>query len=172
MSTHVNVRAEQPFDSAAVRVINERAFGSPLEADLVDRLRGIPGAVSLVASTNEEIVGHILFTPVTVEPASDWRVAGLGPMSVHPEHQRTGIGSQLVRAGLEACRAVGYAAVVVVGHATYYPRFGFEAAHLWGLQLLDFDVPPDVFMALALEMDARARPAGAIRYRREFSETG
>jgi len=91
-------------------------------------------------------------------------------MSVLPEHQRAGIGSQLIRIGLDACHQQGYAAVVVVGHPAYYPRFGFEPAHTRGLTLPDFDVPQDVFMVVELEAGVRERLHGAVRYRSEFAE--
>jgi putative acetyltransferase len=91
-------------------------------------------------------------------------------MSVRPEDQRAGVGSQLIRAGLEACRQHGYSAVVVVGHPAYYPRFGFEPAHTRGLTLSDFDVPQDVFMVVELDAAVRDRLKGAVRYRSEFAE--
>ena len=83
---------------------------------------------------------------------------------------RAGVGGQLVRAGLEACRQHGYSAVVVVGHPEYYPRFGFEPAHTRGLTLRDFDVPQDVFMVVELAAGVRERLKGAVRYRSEFAE--
>jgi putative acetyltransferase len=136
---------EQPADADDVREVNEQAFGSPVEARIVESLRGQPECISLVATKSGQVVGHIFFTPVSIEPPVEFRVAGLGPMAVLPEHQRSGVGSQLIRAGLEACRQNGYSAVVVVGHPGYYPRFGFEPAHTRGLTLPDFDVPPEVF---------------------------
>ena len=166
----ISVRFEQPDDAAAVRDINEQAFGSPIEARIVESLRGAPECLSLVATTSGPVVGHILFSPVSLEPPVECRVAGLGPMSVRPDHQRAGIGSQLIRAGLDACRQHGYSAVVVVGHPEYYPRFGFEPAHTRGLTLPDFDVPHDVFMVIELEAGVRERLRGAVRYRSEFAE--
>ena len=138
----INIRSEGPLDAAAVREVNEQAFGSTLEARIVECLRAEPGCLSLVATRNEQVIGHILFTPVSLEPSVGFRVAGLGPMAVRPKDQRAGVGGQLIRAGLDACRQHGYSAVVVVGHPAYYPRFGFEPAHTRGLTLRDFDVPP------------------------------
>ena len=123
-----NVRFEQPSDATQVREVNEQAFDSQIEARIVESLREAPDSISLVAIKNDLVIGHILFTPVSLEPPVGFRVAGLGPMSVRPEDQRAGVGGQLVRAGLEACRQHGYSAVVVVGHPEYYPRFGFEPA--------------------------------------------
>ena len=166
----INIRSEGPLDAAAVREVNEQAFGSPLEARIVERLRAEPGCLSLVATRNEQVIGHILFTPVSLEPSVGFRVAGLGPMAVRPEDQRAGVGGQLIRAGLDACRQHGYSAVVVVGHPAYYPRFGFEPAHTRGLTLRDFDVPEDVFMVIELDAAVRDRLKGAVRYRSEFAE--
>ena len=160
MNPLIDVRFERPLDAAAVREVNEQAFGSPLEARIVESLR----------SVNDQVIGHILFTPVSLDPPVGFRVAGLGPMSVRPEDQRAGVGSQLIRAGLEACHQHGYSAVVVVGHPAYYPRFGFEPAHTRGLTLRDFDVPQDVFMVVELDAAVRDRLKGAVRYRSEFAE--
>ena len=145
----VRVRFEQPDDAAAVRDINEQAFGSPIEARIVESLRGAPDCLSLVATTSGPVVGHILFSPVSLEPPVACRVAGLGPMSVRPDHQRAGIGSQLIRAGLDACRQHGYSAVVVVGYPEYYPRFGFCPASQLSLRS-EYDVPEEAFMVKEL----------------------
>jgi putative acetyltransferase len=161
------VRAEQPGDAAGIRETNELAFESPLEASLVDALRSAEDYLSLVATIDEQVVGHILFTPVTLEPPVALRIAGLAPMAVRPEHQRSGVGGQLIRAGLDACRARGYAAVVVLGHPEYYPRFGFVPAHTFGLTC-EFPSPPEAFMAIELEAGALAGIAGMVRYRPEF----
>jgi len=164
----VPVRLELPHDIAEVFQTNERAFGATLEARLVDTLRTLPDSISLVATLNGQVVGHILFTAVTIEPAADVRVAGLAPMSVRPEYQREGVGGQLVRAGLDECRRRGYAAVVVVGHPEYYPRFGFEPAHSHGLQC-EFPVPREAFMVFELEPNALRGVSGIVRYRPEFA---
>ena len=170
MNPLTDVRFERPLDAAAVREVNEQAFGSPLEARIVESLRSASDCISLVATRNDQVIGHILFTPVSLDPPVGFRVAGLGPMSVRPEDQRAGVGSQLIRAGLEACSQHGYSAVVVVGHPAYYPRFGFEPAHTRGLTLRDFDVPQDVFMVVELDAAVRDRLKGAVRYRSEFAE--
>jgi len=162
----IAIRRERAADRATVRQINERAFGKPAEADLVDALRGTDDCLSLVATAEGEVVGHIMFTPVTIDGVSEVRVAGLAPMSVLPEHQRAGIGTRLIQAGLAACRERGYAAVVVVGHPAYYPRFGFTRADAGGLRC-EFAVPADAFMVIALDGELR-RLTGVVRYRPEF----
>ena len=170
MDGPVIIRREEAADVEAVGVVNRRAFEGGAEAALVDALRGVPGAVSLVAAAGGRVVGHILFTPVDVEgvgPAA--KGLGLGPMAVLPEHQRQGIGSQLVRAGLSECRAAGCGFVVVLGHAEYYPRFGFEPAWLRHLQC-EFDAPRDSFMVLELRAGALSGAPGLVRYRPEFAQ--
>ena len=166
--TDIAIRPEQAGDAASVRQVNERAFGAPAEADLVDALRGSDGSISLVAIANGAVVGHILFTPVTLDAAGAVRAAGLAPVSVLPEHQRAGVGTQLVRAGLAACREQGYSAVVVVGHPSYYPRFGFTPAHTYGLRC-EFAVPRDAFMVAVLDPQVLPHLAGLVRYRPEFA---
>jgi putative acetyltransferase len=165
----IAVRFEQPGDEPAIHETNELAFGAPLEARLVDALRGCDGYLSLVATLDERVVGHILFTPVSLEPPVDRRITGLAPMAVRPEHQRSGIGGQLIRAGLEECRRHGYEAVVVLGHPEYYPRFGFVPAHAFGLTC-EFPSPPEAFMAMELESGALSEIRGLVRYLPQFAE--
>ena len=165
----VRIRKEEEADRAAVRAVNEAAFGTPAEADLVDALRAkrVP-RVSLVADSDGEIVGHVLFSPVVLTERADRRVMGLGPMAVVPERQRQGIGGALVRAGLQQCKALGYCAVVVVGHPEYYPRFGFVPAAEHGLKC-EYDVPVDVFMVAELEPHALRGVSGLVRYDQAFA---
>ena len=121
----IEIRQETPDDFPAVRDVIERAFGGAAEAQLVDMLRAANKAVvSLVALHQGRVVGHILFSPVTVTQAPvNFRGVGLAPMSVLPEFQNKGIGSALVRDGLGACQREGYDAVVVLGHTKFYARF-------------------------------------------------
>jgi putative acetyltransferase len=163
------IRLERPEDAAGVHETNEQAFGAPLEARLVDALRNTADYLSLVATIDERVVGHILFTPVTLEPPLDLRIAGLAPMAVQPEHQRSGVGGRLIRAGLEECRRTGYAAVVVLGHPEYYPRFGFVPAHRFGLTC-EFPSPPEAFMAIELQAGALKGISGLVRYLPQFAE--
>jgi putative acetyltransferase len=149
--------------------VNRAAFGRPEESALVDAIRGAQGAVSLVAVDGNAVVGHILFTPVTIEQTdAGMRAAGLAPMAVVPERQRQAIGSQLVVAGLEACRDAGYDLVVVLGHHEFYERFGFKTAATFGLRL-EFEVPVEAFMAAELKEGALKRAKGLVRYLPEFS---
>lgn len=163
------IRPEEPRDRDAVRAVNTAAFPEPAEADLVDalRLRG-KATVSLVADVEGAVVGHILFSPLTLDPACDRSLLGLAPMAVLPAHQRTGIGSALVTAGLGACAARGAQAVLVLGHADYYPRFGFRPASGFGLRST-YDVPDANFLALELVAGALDGVAGTVHYAPEFA---
>ena len=157
------IREEQPHDGERIRMVNQAAFGRGDEADLVDRLRA-EGAVllSLVAEVDSQIVGHILFSRMTVETEQGpVGAVSLAPMAVLPDHQRRQIGSQLVRRGLIELGARGERIVIVLGHKEYYPRFGFspeKARHLAS------QFPPEAFMALELSPGALAGIHGAVRY--------
>ena len=164
----VEVLHERQADIAAVRSINERAFGGLVEAQIVDRLRGCAGSISLVAIVKSRVVGHIFFTPVEVEGIeAEKAFAGLGPMAVDPDSQRLGIGSALVRRGLRECESLGYGLVVVVGHPEFYPRFGFVPAASKGLRF-ERDVPAEAFMALELGADTFTGSTGVVKYHPEF----
>ena len=160
---------EQPEDAPGIRSLLEAAFPSSVEADLVDRLRAsCPGQVSLVALEAGRIVGHILFTPVVIEGGAEpIEGFGLAPMAVFPQYQRRGVGSALVRAGIERLRQTGCPFVVVVGHAEYYPRFGFVPASRRGVRCPWDQVPDEVFMILVLD-SAAPNLAGRVRYHPEF----
>lgn len=164
------VRAETEADQDAVRLLNERAFGQPNEAALVDALRKTARPqVSLVAEMNGQVVGHIFFSPVTIESeASVFPALGLAPMAVLPEFQNQGIGSELVRRGLKECQSINQDIVVVLGHPDYYPRFGFVPAHQKGLKC-EYPVPDEVFMVVELREGALAGRKGLVKYRPEFS---
>ena len=126
------IRAERPIDSGAIRYVHEAAFGRRDEADIVHRIRNSCGyipSLSLVADSDGYIIGHAMFSEVMVNSGqATWKAVVLGPIAVQPDLQRQGIGGMLVRAGLERCRELGYAVVALIGHPTYYPRFGFAAA--------------------------------------------
>jgi putative acetyltransferase len=165
----LRVRAETPEDRAAVRRVNELAFDAAAEANLVDALRENGAAqVSLVAEEDGLVVGHILFSPVTVEsPGCEWEAAGLGPMAVLPERQGRGVGSALAREGLKECLRLGRDVVFVLGHADFYPRFGFRTAGPLGITC-EFPSPEENFMVAELRPGALAGRTGLVRYRPEF----
>lgn len=164
----MRIRPQSSADDSAVRQLNESVFPTPVEAALVERLRAeAEPVVSLVAADDGAIVGHILFSPVTLAADSACVAFALGPMAVLPGRQGQGIGSSLVRIGLDACSKLGCRAVFVLGHADYYPRFGFVPASRYGIAS-QFEVPDEVFMALELEPGALGGKAGAMRYHEAF----
>jgi putative acetyltransferase len=166
----IDIREERAGDMPAVRSLNERAFGQPIEADLIDNLRrGCPGLLSLVAEDGKRIIGHILFSPAVVEnPKGPVTGMGLAPMAVLPERQRQGIGSAMVERGLDILRARGCPFVIVLGHPPYYPRFGFEPAARRGLKCQWDGIPDEAFMVMVLDPEAMAGVSGTARYRPEF----
>lgn len=124
-------------------------------------------AIELVAFEGARVVGHILFSVLGV--TIDDRVVkalALAPMAVDPSHQRQGIGSALIRAGLEQARVDGWEAVIVLGHPRYYPRFGFTAAQA---RHLEAPYSGDAFMALALRPGALDGQRGRVVYPAAFS---
>ena len=171
LSQTVKVRRETAGDAKAVFAVNRHAFDGDVEAKLVDRLRelGEP-TISLVAELDGRIVGHILFSRVTVGSGQDSRNAmALGPMAVVPELQRRRIGSKLVETGVEACRERGENVVFVLGHPKYYPRFGFQPAGPKGLHFHSTEFDP-YFFVKELEAGALAGMCGMVRYHTVFDE--
>ena len=165
----VIIRAELPKDGAAIRAVNVSAFETALEANLVDALREQADPVlSLVADDEGVVVGHIMFSPVALSGHPPLQIMGLAPMAVSPGRQRAGIGSALVRAGLEQCARLGFGAVVVLGHPAYYPRFGFVPSTRFGIGC-EYDVPEDVFMVMELQPRYLLGAYGTIKYHAAFS---
>ena len=165
----ISIRAEKPEDHESVRRVNELAFGRRNEADLVDALRANAHPyVSLVAIIDEQVVGHIFFSPVSIEAETGaFAAMGLAPMAVLPERQNQGIGSKLVREGLEECKRIGEEIVVVLGHPNYYPRFGFMPASRKGLRS-EYDVPDEAFMVAELAEGVLGGRHGLVKYHPEF----
>lgn len=157
------VREESAAGVGMIRRIHEAAFARPDEADLVDRLRS-DGAIllSLVAERNGEPVGSIVFSRMAIEtPEGSVEAVALAPLAVIPEHQRIGIGTELVRRGLEVLRARGERIVFVLGHPEYYPRFGFSSALA---RAIESPFPRPAFMALELVPGALDGVRGGVRY--------
>jgi putative acetyltransferase len=162
----VVIRPASSGDHAPIARLDDAAFGGSDESALVARLRADDAVVvELVAEADGEVVGHILFSRLPIECGD--RVVdavALAPMAVLPGRQRAGVGSALVRSGLDACRALGVAAVLVVGWPEYYPRFGFSAETASPLTA-PFSGP--AFMALELVSGALAG-GGRVRYPAAF----
>jgi putative acetyltransferase len=192
----VCLRPEQPGDEGRIRQINEAAFAQRAEADLVQALRDA-GAVRLSAVAimggrsaeggsvkavdrtgmcsreviDGELVGHALFTPVTVATdKGDIELLGMGPVAVMPAKQHQGIGTMMIAGCLEHLRGLHNRGVVVVGEPGFYRRFGFIQASRWGLQW-EAEGPVENFLVLELTPGALAGVSGAVRYRPEFTRS-
>jgi len=164
----MHIRMEEPADIPRIHAVNRAAFESAAEAVLVDALRAqAVDVISLVAEDDDHIVGHIMFSPVRLTGADDFRTVALAPMAVTPERQRAGIGSALVRNGLEECRRRGFEAVFVVGHPAYYPRFGFTLASSFGIAC-EFEVQDEAFMAVELVAGVLRGKTGTIIFHEAF----
>ena len=166
----IAIRREAPTDFPVVFEVARRAFGQPDEAKLVEALRGPSDPqVSRVAVEGDRVVGHVFFSPVSIEsPDAGWTAIGLAPLAVDPDYQNRGIGSALARAGLEACRDLGEPIVFVLGHPDYYPRFGFRPARPDGLSFRDDPRSDRSFMVIELVPGALRGRSGRVRYRPEF----
>lgn len=166
------VRQETEADHGAVYEVVKAAFAGAEhttgdEQDLVERLRRSAAFVpelSLVAEQAGEIVGHILFTKMTIGGRPS---LALAPVSVAPACQRQGIGSLLIREGHRKARELGFASVIVVGHAEYYPRFGYAPASRWDIRA-DFAVPDACFLASELMPEALRGVSGVVAFAPEF----
>ncbi|TMR23280.1 GNAT family N-acetyltransferase [Nonomuraea zeae] len=168
MTSSLTTRPESAGDVAIIRDINLAAFPTPLEADLIEALRADPqawlaGLSWLAEAPGGELAGYALLTRCHV---GDSPALTLGPCAVKPDHQRRGAGSAAIRAALQAAREQGENLVLVLGHAEYYPRFGFTPASGFGIRP-PFDVEDKYMMALALNPEQPV-PSGVIRYPAAF----
>jgi putative acetyltransferase len=168
----VTLRSERREDHAPIADVHRVAFGRDNEARLVEAIRraaGFDPALSIVAERDTHdarpaIIGHVLFSPVDIDTnAGSTPALALAPMAVRPEHQETGRRVVAGVAGLEACRARGHAVVIVLGHPTWYPSFGFEPAGKYGIEC-PFPVPPGVFLVRPLHPTALDGVSGHVRY--------
>jgi len=164
------IRPEELKDQHAVFAVNQSAFETPAEANLVDILRrDAHPIISLVAENGEAIVGHIMFSPASLTDHPDLNIMGLGPVAVVPAYQRKGFGSALITAGLEKCKALGFGAAIVLGHSAYYPRFGFIPSRRYGIRS-EYDVPDDVFLVTELQPGYLQGATGIIKYHPAFND--
>ena len=163
------IRQEQADDIAAIYRLNCAAFDTAAEAELVDRLREAADPfLSLLAEQDDQLIGHLLLTPVTLDSNPELRLMGLAPMAVLPEQQRRGVGRALIEAGLACCRDLNIGAVVVLGHPDYYPRFGFAPSADYGIDS-DYDVPAEAFMLQELIPAYLGGQQGRIHYHPVFA---
>lgn len=161
----MHIRPETAADCEAITRVHRAAFPAPDEATLVNQLREKGNlTISLVAEDEDLIAGHIAFSPVTIDGTPGG--LGLAPVAVLPEHQRQGIGQQLIRAGIEKANELGVGYLVVLGHRDYYPKFGFKTASEWQLGN-EYDAE-EGFMAMELVPGAIPAQGGMVKYGKEF----
>ncbi|MBS4216785.1 N-acetyltransferase [Bacillus sp. FJAT-49711] len=169
----MSIRTETINDYKAVYDLNYEAFGSrDDEAKLVEKIREssrfIP-ELSIVAEINGEMVGHILLSKANVVKDEEFfEVIVLAPVAVKPSFQKKGVGSGLIREGLKRVKELNYGLVLLIGHPSYYPKFGFKPARPFGLELLQFDVPDDVFMVCELRAGELDLIKGELKYPSAF----
>lgn len=162
------IRAETGTHRAAVHALLVAAFPTVAEAELVDRLRAqAEPFIALVAESDSELHGHIVFSPVHLDSDRSLSLLGLAPLAVAPTRQGQGVGAALVQAGLAACREQGAGAVCVLGDPAYYGRFGFKPAHLFGMRCT-YPAPEGAFMLLELRAGYLENHRGCLHYHAEF----
>ena len=167
------LRPEEANDIETIFDLNSQAFGRNNEAKVVNLLRCkktfIP-ALSIVAIKENQLVGHILFTLVEIvdKQAKKYQSLALAPVAVHPDFQNQGIGTQMIKYGLNQAQQLGFKSVIVLGHAPYYPRFGFLPASRWNISA-PFEVPSYNFMAMELNPGDLDGVSGIVDFPREFS---
>jgi len=168
----IQIREENKEDFADISNINFQAFKQLEEGSIIIKIRESGAKVlSLVAERENEIVGHILFSPATLDDHKDIQGGmGLAPMAVLPDYQKQGIGKLLVTEGIRILKAQGAPFIIVLGHPEYYPKFGFKMASKHKLQCQWAEIPDEAFMVLILDEDKMKHINGIVRYREEWNE--
>lgn len=168
------IRKEKKQDAEQISVLLQRAFqtephSNQKEHELVEKLRVTDAYIddlALVYVEQDKIIGFIMYTECFI---GDFPVLALGPLAVLPEKQGQGIDTQLMEASIERAKWSGFAAVVVLGHADYYARFGFERADQYGIQA-PFDVPLENYRVLPLYKGALTDISGVLTCAQPFYE--
>lgn len=170
-NTQILIRSENQKDYKSVFSIHQEAFKQNNESKLIEALRKTPQFIpqlSLIASVNSQIVGHILFYPLEIKTErGSLPTLGLVPLAVKPTFQQQGIGTQLVNEGLKQARLLGYTSIIVAGNPNYYKKFGFQIVN--GLTN-NIGEPVDHFMYLELKSDALKEIRGIVEYPSVFKE--
>ena len=168
----ITLRKESKNDYAGITKVNDRSFGRKAEGKLVEALRKTEEFVpelSIVAEEDKQIVGHILFLPVAILSSENvFQTLTLAPMSVLPEYQQKSIGKLLVIYGLQVARDLGYESAIVLGHPSYYPKFGFLKASKWDIKS-PFPAPDEAFMAIELVNGSLENVNGNVVFPEEFN---
>lgn len=168
----IKIRQENKDDVKDIYKINTLAFGQENEAKLVDLLRNnkifVP-ELSLVATIDNKLVGHILFTKIKIVDniQNEFESLALAPMAVLPDIQKKGVGAQLIKAGLYKAKELNFKSVIVLGHKHYYPKFGFEPTEKWEIKA-PFPVKANTFMGLELKTGGLKNVRGTVKYPQEF----
>jgi len=172
MECMISIRKEKAEDAHGIRLVNEKAFGRLQEAELVDKLRlTCPKLLSLIALCEDQLIGHILFSPATIEGVHGvLEGMGLAPVAVLPDDQGKGMGSKLIRSGIDILEKDSCPFIIVLGHPHYYPRFGFEPASKYGIRCQWEGVPDGAFMILWLDKSKMKGVSGIAKYLEEFNE--
>ena len=172
MESDIRIRPERPADHGRTFEVEQAAFGSRLQPDLVEALRtSADPQLSLVAEVEGGVVGHIFFSPATIDSEREAPPAAqLSPVAVDPRHQRSGAGSALIRAGLERCPSKGWSAVFLVGNPLYYSRFGFKMAGPLGFTHSPQEDP--FLQVLELQPGALDGVRGRVWFHSAFAEIG
>ncbi len=170
---HIVIRPESKHDYNEIKHVTDRAFQRKEEGKLVETLRNSENyftELSLVAETQGQVVGHILFYPIHIISGHQKQASlAMAPLSVLPSHQKKGIGKKLVEAGLKKAKSLDFPSVIVLGHADYYPRLGFKRASCWKLSA-PFEVPDESFFAMELKENSLKTYGGMVEYPRQFYE--
>ncbi|REL32924.1 N-acetyltransferase [Rhodohalobacter sp. SW132] len=173
----IKIRQEKPADYEAVFKLIKKAFKKVEMSDhkeqfLVQLLRNSTSFVpelSLIAEYENEIIGHILLTKITIKnDQTEFNSLALAPVTVLPKYQKKGIGGMLIEQAHKKAIELGFKSVILLGHADYYPRFGYKKASRFGVQL-PFDVPDEYCMAIELTTGGLHEVNGIVEYPKEFN---
>ncbi len=168
----MKIRLENKNDFNAIKIVNDKAFGQPQEGNVINKLRGSdPQVLSFVAEINSQVVGHIFYSTAKIE-CDNKKIVGLGlaPMAVLPEYQKQGIGKMLIKESLSAITKKYIPFIIVLGHADYYPKFGFEKASKHAISCQWNGIPDEAFMIMILDKEKMSGIHGIAKYRAEWNE--
>ena len=169
---NISIRPEEPVDIDEIYELNTLVFGQDKEAQLVEHVRqgsGFIPQLSLVAISDEKIIGYILFSKIVIANGDNrHETLGISSVMVHPNWQRRGVGAKLITYGLQKATDLGFTSVLALGYEYYFPKFGFVPAVKWQIKP-PFDVPADVFMALELVPNALFNVSGIVEFPVETS---
>lgn len=169
----VSFAQEKNNNILSIQEVVTAAFGRTSEAKLVEAIRNTQNFIpelSIVATEKENLIGHILFSPIVIETQRQtFSALALAPLAVIPTRQREGIGTELVQFGLSKCCELDHNLVIVLGHPNYYLRFGFQPANQFGIRA-PFPVPEQAFMILELKPDTLENVNGLVKYPAYFDE--